>query len=284
MRYLYVIIAALILVTGFIVINQKDRSIGLRRIPHRLETTRDQLKLIADQLHEHHKVKGVYPTNDQGLMSIKNKVITKQRKLNMADFSRQAYAYSRMRVRPSGLLSIWGDPFIYENRNGLSKSAFSHSGVNVDKEQIYSIQVDDGIYVWSLSAQQQYNRYKYWHGRLNVAYAIVIIVSLVFIALFISSCWRVSRRLANRVERALKLGWSMLSGLLVALFVFFFFMPLGAATCYEMSVMWAREPKLTKDYIAIMQKYRDKGIISNQAYNKLLKALDHDNRYSWINR
>ena len=60
---------------------------------------------------------------------------------------------------------------------------------------------------------------------------------------------------------------------MAALFAGSFATIIDCRTCYDWSINDTRSPGLTRDYAALVQKYRDNGIIKDETCAKLLKAL-----------
>ena len=50
----------------------------------------------------------------------------------------------------------------------------------------------------------------------------------------------------------------------------------GFKTCYAWQRIGDRSPELTKEYVALITRYRDRGIISQAAYRKIVKGLETD--------
>ena len=71
MRYIYLILSlilsAVIFALGLGMIGDKDRSLALRYTPHEIARNKKQLNDISNFLRNYHKLKGRYPTNDEGL-------------------------------------------------------------------------------------------------------------------------------------------------------------------------------------------------------------------------
>jgi len=71
-------------------------------------------------------------------------------------------------LTPGGVVSPWHIPYVYENRNGLDAALFADSPANDDGRRRYSVEVDDGIYVYSVGGQSYAEEYDAAWRRRNV--------------------------------------------------------------------------------------------------------------------
>jgi hypothetical protein len=144
--------------------------------------------------------------------------------------------------------------------------------------------VDEGIYVWSLAAQQEYAAYYRNRRILSLLYYLFFGGSGLFFLLWM---WGKLRESYGWGERLSTLGMYGVGGGFLSLILSFtlamFISPLtGGAfmtTCYEWGWLHRpdiRSPKLTKDYIGLVDKYRGRGIISDKTYNKIIRMLKED--------
>lgn len=272
-RYVYLLLAGIVLMVGVSTISDKNRSLGLQRLPRMLENTREQMSVIAGDLHKYENARGHYPTNDQGLLVVKP-IVNACHGHDGSD-----YPLCFCRAGESGILTRWGDPFIYENRRGIDRSKFADSGATLDTKRLYSVLVDNGIYVWSLGAKQAQETLDLWHPRLSAANHVVVLIALVFVGLFVRDSIMSRGRPNSAVMRWSDGIGSTFVGLALAVIIPAMLLPMLAKTCYEQSVMWMRKPKLTADYRILLTKYRDRGIISGPAYRKITDAMsEHDDR------
>ena len=266
MRFYCILLATVIFVGGLAAIYTKDRSLGLRNRGYVLRSTRRQLDGIADYLRAYHKQTGRYPTNDEGLLVVKPLV-----KACAADeFGKSPVSICR--VGQGGILSLWGEPYIYENRRGLDVRKFA----GFPAAGHISVMVDDGIYVSCLGAERSYRVYAYWNPLLKWSAGGVLLVTLALCLLpsLVSFQFRVREFGAFRAVAG-GLAGALLNAI-VPLFVGLVAFPAFVRSCYAASPYRVRSPELTKDYVRVIAKYRDRGVISETSYNKLIKALDHD--------
>lgn len=263
-------LAFLTLVIGLSHTNAVDRRLGLRRIPWRTEQNQHQLKAIAQALRSYNRLHGHYPINDEGLAPVQ---------LMLKD---NAHIVWNKAHQSTGklVLAVWGEPFIYENRRGLDPSSFSSSHVQNDRKHIYSIEVDKHIYVWSLGAELAQRRYEYYCPRLEALTALTLGIAAFFVLLYLASTIKliiITGRSGANVSFGGFVSWLLLRDGLLSIFAAAIFLPVVAGpTCYEGSSFTRRTPELTNDYLALIQKYHERGIIGDKAYSKIADAAKHD--------
>lgn len=284
-RYVYLLVAGIVVFIGLSAISTQDRSLYLRPVPRMLEDTRGQMSAIAGYLRKYNETNGHYPSNDQGLLVVKPLVkacggLSYEDSWNSDDRTDPALRWCR--VRESGFLTRWGDPFIYENRRGMALSKFADSGATLDTKRHYSVRVDDGIYLWSLGAKGAYEEYSLWRPLLTAATCLVGLVAFGLVALFArDTVISRGRRTGVRARWTDGMG-SALAGLLLAVILPAIMLPATMATCYTGG--WGsrmRTPELTAQYKALLVKYRDRGIISTSACKKITNAMtNYDDRTS----
>lgn len=270
-RYVYILLAGIVVVAGLGAVQDRDRSLQLQRLPRMLDDTREQMNGIAGYLRDFEKAHGRYPTNDEGLLAAKPLVAA-------CDWdSNSDKPILHCRVRDSGILTRWGDPFVYENRIGINPRQFADSPANLDHNRLYSVRVDKDVYVWSVGARQACDKLALWSPRLNVATGLVWLIALGLVALFVRDSVISRARPTNAAKRWTDGMASMVAGLLLAMFIPACLLPIFAKSCYEGSIMWPRRPELTRDYKALLSKYRDRGVIKEATYKKITAAMElHD--------
>lgn len=268
-RYVYILLAVVTVAVGMQMIDQKDRSFQLQRLPRMLEATREQMKGFAGYLREYEKAHGRYPTNDEGLLAVKPLV----QACNSSVYDYDAPIY-RCRVRESGILTRFGDPFVYENRRGIDPRKFADSAATRDGNRRYSVRVDKDVYVWSVGARQACETLALWRPRLKAASYAVGLIVLGFLALFMRESVIIARRESGAAKRWGSGIASALGGLLGALFAASILFPVFARSCYEQSINWSRKPKLTAEYKTLLAKYHKRGVINEATYKKITAAMD----------
>lgn len=239
-----------------------------------LDSNRQQMEWIAHFVREYRVTNGRYPSNDEGLIVVSETIKRARAGENKPP---QGDSPKWPGFRPGQfdgicVTSLWGEPFIYENRRGLPTRKFAGSMVDADKEREYSVRVDDGVYIWCLAAAELVGIH---HSRLAmrtpVRASLIGLGSLLVLAYLVATV-----RSVDRSQR----GFAAYRGVLRALaggigvgaLVFIFLSPMFAhVSCYKMAIM--HPPRLREDYEELMTKYRDQGVISNEAYEKLIRSV-----------
>lgn len=274
MRWLYLILGAVVLGAGLAFVANYERSQGLMYHCVRLRVCAKEMAAIARYLKDYQKERGRYPTNDEGLFALQRLARDSSRTSETLN-SRSPVHWCR--VTDSGILSPWGEPIIYENRHGLEPSLFAFSGATADSDRHYSRKVDEGIFLWSVAARQAHKEYTSGRRRVVAAAVLVVSASLALVALFVRGTLLVVGRHLTGLRRAARLALSFAGGAVVFLVAAVVSQTVNPITsCYAWSTLTRRSPKLTKDYTAVIYKYRERGIISGATYKKITEALNRD--------
>jgi len=250
---------------------------------------------IAKHLKAYRAKNNRYPTNDEGLTvlsELKAQLIEEYEYLPVPMGKRpkgkgSAYygSLGGMCSFEGGILSLWFEPFIYENRNGLPGNLFNDSPVNNDKEGLYSIRVDKGVYVYSVGAISYYQDYvdalaKRTRTRIIVWCLPVIsfILLIIFIYLFIRA-----KNPGNKTTKWLVKLLKVVGGILMILISIIIGLRKPeevTITCYKMASMFnlERRPEIISQYNNLLDKYNQRGVISQDTYRKIKKALDDVNK------
>ncbi len=159
--------------------------------------------------------------------------------------------------------SPWGIPYVYENRNGLAASAFADSPAT-HPDGRYSLKVDDGIYLRSISAKGPAGELAALEARKSfrqIAGWVMIGLSVVILLVW-------TFRVRPRPGFA---GWlAMLISLPVGAVV-----SAGGATCYVMSPFFSsRDPATIAAQKELLAKYRDAGVITDATYRRAIEAAN----------
>jgi len=168
-------------------------------------------------------------------------------------------------LSPAGVLSPWMVPYIYENRIGMDRQAFADSPAGVDTKRRYSVEVDKGgVYVYSVGGQLYAEKLDsmQWDDTQMILFGLgLLLAALVFTALmFVSSAAAITGTLA-------------LIGSAAIAFSFHYNRP--QELCYMMSPLFSdRNPELVPRQKELLDKYRDAGVLGDQAYHKAMAALD----------
>jgi hypothetical protein len=170
------------------------------------------------------------------------------------------------------VLSPWLFPYVYENRAGLPAEAFRDSPAGIAGATDFSIRVDEGVFIssigdlrmheeWSAKERTILNRIAAFLGVLCVLGALLVIA------------WRRPaagrRRGPGGVTTAVVIVLSTLLSL---------FLQAGRrTTCYVCSFFgdW-RRPESAAVQRALLEKYRDAGVIRPDTLARLLAAIEKD--------
>jgi hypothetical protein len=222
---------------------------------------RKNLQIVNDALHEFRDQNGRYPTNEEGIASAMP-----------ADSIWKDSIKERPRVKlgAAGMISPWGVPYVYENRIGLDPQLFADSPVQNDKGHYYSNKVDEDVFVYSIGCIPVAQEYI----KLNRAKMIASDTAIGGIVLF-AILWIICRaRPRSRVRQA--------AGVIAGAFGIFlsFFVPqVFSVSCYEpMPYGEWRKGEVMVDYYDLLQKFRARGIIADEGYEKLENALKEELR------
>ena len=155
--------------------------------------------------------------------------------------------------------SPWGIPYMYENRTGLAASAFADSPAT-HPDGRYSLKVDDGIYLWCISAKGLAGELAVLDARKSIRQ----VAGWVMIALFVAGLLWLTFRIYSGLGCA---GWL---AMLISL-------PVGAAVsgigpmCYSMIPFFSRrDPATIAAQQQLLAKYRDAGVITDATYQRAL--------------
>lgn len=170
----------------------------------------------------------------------------------------------------SGLLSPWLVPYTYENRAGFPAKAFEFSPVNDDPSGHYSIRVDEGVFVYSVGAMIFYRRYVTLLWEMYSVRGLTLAVLLVLILLFAQTPRKkATEGLAISVARLIGGTAAVILSAMVVL------VPL-ASTSYMTYFGTLPRPKMLDVYTALLEKYRQAGVIKEDTFQKTMKALEEE--------
>ncbi len=275
MRYLCLAIGLILLALGIFGFDGRAGRILDPYPPLRgLDSSRQQMEWVAHFVREYRVTNGHYPSNDEGLI-----LITDTIRRARADEHRSTDGDTPKwpGFRPGqfdgiSVTSLWDEPFIYENRRGIPAAKFAGSMVDADKDREYSVRVDDGVYIWCLAAAKLDEIH---HSRLRkrtpIRASLIGLGSLLVLAYLIPTVRSVDRSRRGFPAYRELLG-SLAGGFGVGALVFIFLSPLFAhVSCYKMAIM--HPPRLREGYEELMTRYRDQGVISDEAYEKLILSV-----------
>jgi hypothetical protein len=158
--------------------------------------------------------------------------------------------------------SPWGIPYVYENRNGLPASAFADSPAT-HPDGRFSLKVDDGIYLWCISAKGPAGELAVLEARRSVRSAAGWVMIALSVVILLWWAFRV-------YPGPGVVGWvAMLISLPAGA------MTAGGYTCYQMSPFFShRDPATIAAQQELLAKYRDAGVITDATYRRALNAAN----------
>jgi len=168
---------------------------------------------------------------------------------------------------PAGVLSPWLVPYVYENRRGMDRGAFRSSRVERDKKGRYSIQVDEGVYVYSIGGQlhaERKDRARWAPHAYRLAGCGLVLISAVLVVVLI----RRSKKLAlvGGVAMLVSAG-AMVTREMKAYDMTCYLPSTPAPFSYRDSRVVARQRKL-------LDSFHKRGVIGDETYAKALSALE----------
>jgi len=273
MRWVCLILAAFIVSFGYSEVWKRDRAMSPRAVEGQLREARGQMNAIADYTRAYARAAGRYPTNDEGLRAVKPLMRT----FHGRDSSDRRLEWCSAGF--SGILTSWGEPFIYENRRGLAQSAFAESGATLDTGHRYSVQVDKGIWIWSVGARRVYEAQRRWSLQRTVIRLLIILLGAALLAVYIIASRRTALGKPNATGRVLSGAFSGIAALLSFAVASVLASALALSTVYSCYLTLNGSPPdrgPVQDYLKTIAAYRDRGVISDTAYRKLVDAIERD--------
>jgi len=229
-----------------------------------------RLVTVKNSLIEFRKQHGRYPNNDEGLLALESlKAASLEFDDDIVEASRDG-SYFQIVVGKSGLLSPWLVPYTYENRAGFPPKAFEFSPVNDDPRGHYSIRVDEGVFVYSVGAMINYRRYVALLWEMYSVRGLTLAVLLLWIVLFVRTP---RKKPACSVAASVATLLGSAAALILATMVVI--VPLGATTYMNYFTSFPR-PKMLVVYTALLEKYRQAGVIKEDTFQKTMKALEEE--------
>ena len=170
-------------------------------------------------------------------------------------------------VSEAGVLSPWHIPYVYENRNGIDAILFADSPADEGRSNRFAVDVDDGIYVYSLGARS------FLQSR-NARWREHYIPRFIGLGVFVAACsllvilWRRSRRARYVGVAAILVGAAV--GVVTG----------GTrATCYIMMPLFShRDEQAIVQQRQLLDSYHERGIIGDEAHRRATEALNQPNQ------
>ncbi len=168
---------------------------------------------------------------------------------------------------PGGVLTPWLVPYLYENRTGLPASAFGDSPCDRDSRRRFSAKVDDGVFVYStggelFAAEYDVSWWEYYGPRM-AGVAMLLAAAVCVVLLWRAWRWRAVYGMIAVV--AAVVGASMVAALLPAICV--------TGTAMRPAFAY-RGPAMVVRQRELLEKYRERGVISAETFRKSASYLD----------
>lgn len=164
-------------------------------------------------------------------------------------------------------MTQWLVPFVYENRKGLNPNLFRDSPAgNVHG---ISIKVDSDVFVYSpalLILGKEYKSLQLKMCLIRIASLILPVFFLILIACSIAN--RKPGKLTIKTVERLRIILILLLPICAGLF-------LTQSSCYFRTTFNTKQkhPEMAAEYISLLNKYRDNGVITEATYQKRLKII-----------
>jgi type II secretory pathway pseudopilin PulG len=207
-----------------------------------------QLEHVAELLRNYQIRNGRYPDNDEGLDAL---VTDPDDQMGVLKVLRGYY-----RV-----------PIMYENRRGLAIKKFAFSLATDNTDQTWCTAVDEGIYIYSLSARSAFHRFKKAITIKQTGYLILSTAGLFCFIMFCHTFFKKPRitgsgpAFSNFLQRLL--GYGLLGGMLFSI------LP-HMMTCYRPRVFYD-DPKTIEIHEDLLDKFVSEGVIKKETAEKLKK-------------
>lgn len=163
----------------------------------------------------------------------------------------------------AGVLSPWRLPYVYENRKGLDARLFDGSPADSDHKRLYSTQVDDGVFIYSVGGQIFAQRLDQMWWERNTPRMIgggLLLAAFVLTALLLRS----SKKAAGAGLIVLIASGAAGAGMHLA----------SHTTCYVMSPLFhRRDAAMVDKQRQLLDKYHQSGVLGDEAYRKALAAI-----------
>jgi hypothetical protein len=194
----------------------------IERFDIAFKAMRNDRKEMKERLLEFKTKNNRYPTNDEGLSVVarsEGELTTVPGFLNYREDPLHSRQYE------GRIVDIVEAPYIYENRIGLSQSAFEQSPVKNDPKEYYSTTIDDNVYIYSVGALALYESYLYRtksSPMISFYVKIAIFCFIETLLLFLFAFFSIKARSVETAEpQEIRYGFSIFLSLCAILFVVF---------------------------------------------------------------
>ncbi|MBI5360084.1 MAG: hypothetical protein HZA48_05820 [Planctomycetes bacterium] len=267
MRNVYFILTCISVAAGAFFFTLPEYKYKPRWYKFHFSFIQEHLTKLKDELILYKQQNGKYPDNNEGFLAL-DKLKSGMQSCELNNRYYASYPYE-MTFSGTEILSPWLIPYVYENRNGLKPAVFRDSPAS-DKYGI-SIKVDDGIFVYSPAAIV-FNRY--YKMLLYELYAVRLISAGLPIFFLILLMRHTPKRRLNKLPPKRPSLLKKLAGISIFLISMFAGTIPNQITCYVM-IHFSRykHPEMAAEYVSLLNKYRDNGVITEATYQKRLKII-----------
>lgn len=162
-------------------------------------------------------------------------------------------------ITPAGVMTPWMVPYVYENRQGMDAGKFAGSPVERDKKGRYSVQVDQGVFIYSVGAELLSRRLDrlWWEDNSPrfVGLGLLAVAAILVVAV-------------NRCSRTAVVAGVAAAAVGLAVF------QTTRVTCYVMSPLFRyRDPEMVSRQRELLEQYHQRGVIADSTYEKALEGL-----------
>jgi len=165
-------------------------------------------------------------------------------------------------IGPTGALSPWQMPYVYENRHDAAGTLFADSPADSYGAGHYSVKIDDGVYIWSVVAKNYSD--EYWASWFKFVMIRCTGVGLLILAIGLT-WWKVRGR--ARIPAVIGLVIGAAAGATPAV-------TRSIALCYVMTPIFGHhDPAMVSRRRALLDKYREAGAISVETYAKSVESM-----------
>ncbi len=260
------ILISILFATGLI----DDHRWGPERRQHRalVRFQQAQLEVIEKNLQDYHKRTGRYPSTGEGL-----DVVPGLRRALLAEEFAPAVPFLE---KSSGIRTIHGIPYVYENREGAPAGAFKASPTSADhkKRRRFWRSVDKGVVVSSLGLQQDVSRVfgRAWLDALLVFSGVVVV--LLAIAYVIARNRRGGDRVRG-INAMIIVGVAVLLGIITLGFTGGGRLPGGAKSPLPETIgAWRTD--LLDSFLAVQREFVAAGGLDQASYERLECTLKNE--------
>jgi|GEM_PF-3525352 len=267
MRCLYLAVGTVIIIAGLRLAYNPSADIEARLAENKIGITHAQLQSIKQFLKTYRNSNGSYPKMNEGLLAVKPLVDA---------CGRGPGPLRRARADSSGIITPFGEPFIYENRSGFDPTKFSDSGANFDRRGVYSVKVDNNIFVWSVGSKKAFESAANWK-RIRAA---VVILTIILAASLLTFYTRFALK-SLKPEPSSTINLRRTASLIIIDSAVILVVTLASMPFVEREYPLMQNPdaelsqtiRARRDYVDIIAAYRDRKILDDATYNRMISTL-----------